>query len=89
MRNLLLAHWRMRADGGKNSLELVAVMLVDNAGNLARTRMLAALIGRYGKNVAARAKLRQAFNDQLIQLLRTEIGIDASLGAIKAHAKSP
>src|SRR5450631_3011279 len=76
----------MRSDCGENGLELVAIVLVDVAGEFAGARVFAALVGGHGEDVLAIAELGQAFHKKVIQLLRGEIGIDASGGAIKAHA---
>ena len=86
MRDLVRPHRRVRANGGKDRLELFAVVFVDIAGEFAGAGVLAALVGRHSENVATRAEPGKAFDEQIVQLLRREIGIDAAFCAIEAHA---
>ena len=89
VRDLVGAHGRVRADGGKNGFEFVAIVLVDVAGEFAGAGVFAALVGRDGEDALAIAELGEALDQQIVQLPRSEIGIDASNGAIETHARAP
>ncbi len=70
MGDLVRPHGSVRAQGGKNRLEPVAIILPGVAGQRTGAGMLAALIGGYGQHVVAHAEFGQALCKQLFQLLR-------------------
>ena len=61
-------------------------MLKDITGDFAGAGVLAALIGGHGEDTLPLAEFGEAFNKQIVQLLRRQIGIDASNCAIETHA---
>ena len=77
-RNLIGAHGGMGAESGKNGLKAVAIVLPCIARQLAGARVLAALVGRHGEHAIALAQLGKALREQIFQLLRRQIGVDAS-----------
>ncbi len=71
---------------GRTALRCGAVVASGGLGELSSMGMQARKIRRNGENVVAGAEFGQGLGEQIVQLLRGEVGVDAAHGAIKAHA---
>jgi hypothetical protein len=70
IRDLLRPHGGVCAEGGKNRLETVAIILPGIAGQLTCAGVRAALIGRHGEDTIAFSERGKACGEQFVQLLR-------------------
>src|SRR4029077_1145914 len=86
-RDLLRLHGGMGAEGRKNRLKPVAVVLPRIASQIARAGVHAAVVGWHDHHTVAIPQLRKTLRKQVLQL-RNEIAFEIPGSAVEAHAAS-